>query len=350
MRCSFLAVVNIQLGANFPLNIYKKGIYSIAQRGLLAIKGQNTTRNQHYGILKGHTLLPADDIAMNVNIPSLVRCPNRSTYFPNANWVKQSFSGLVHPFVNSISGTILCQLRALAHFTTTKQCFKNSSYQFNTFFRLMISTLLFYQGGHSLLEFTAPLRVDAIQEAFKPISGFSNIDLISLFFKNNQKAFNHSLDETLKYNRDLLQRKKLHLQITNLVPEKPNNKVLIEFEMKKQLEALARNYELTISRQYFSSFRAGAKKNALIQKELPKIIKCITEGRLSKAKSLLSELKLDLTKVFGRRNFFGNKPESIKLIEKAIKEIDHCKQAQANLNSPNINRISPSVMTRIPKP
>jgi len=44
-----------------------------------------------------------------------IKPSDQAKYDKEALWIQKSFSHLVHPYSNSLSGTLLCQLRALLH-------------------------------------------------------------------------------------------------------------------------------------------------------------------------------------------------------------------------------------------
>ena len=58
--------------------------------------------------------LPQDDIARAEAAIGYLKPSDQAIYNENAAWVQGNFERLVHPFSNSISGTMLCQLRSLA--------------------------------------------------------------------------------------------------------------------------------------------------------------------------------------------------------------------------------------------
>src|ERR1700722_12441520 len=77
--------------------------------------------------------------------------------------------------------------------------------------RSMVSLMTYVSGGHSLYEFTAPLKLKEVIDELKFIPGFSDISLESLFYKNNDRALNKALEKTQVYNEKYL-----------LQPEKKN--------------------------------------------------------------------------------------------------------------------------------
>ena len=114
VKSSFLGVVNAQVNKSLPLDLYGKGIYSDEKKGKQLHPDQVTTRSQHLGIMKGHMPLPQDDIARAEAAIGYLKPSDQAIYNENAAWVQGNFERLVHPFSNSISGTMLCQLRSLA--------------------------------------------------------------------------------------------------------------------------------------------------------------------------------------------------------------------------------------------
>ncbi|HHF7365835.1 TPA: hypothetical protein ACPSKY_000936 [Legionella bozemanae] len=94
-----------------PLDIYGEGIY--LERGKATKENQSKTTTSALGLLQSSDPVPLDDPARMTQIQEFLKPSEQSTYDPNAQWVKDNFSRLVHPFSNSISGTMLCQIRAL---------------------------------------------------------------------------------------------------------------------------------------------------------------------------------------------------------------------------------------------
>jgi len=347
--CSFLGVINAEARPDLPIVIYGFGIFSEENRGKRIIEDQKTTRNQHLGIMKGHMALQRNDIAFSSEIFPYLKPSDQSDYIQNAEWVKYNFNQLMHPFSNSISGTMLGQLRVLA-FLGKSSPFMHETNKFSLFVQLFISTMLFNSGGHTLLEFFHPITLPPVRKAFRLIPNFPNIDLTSMYFTNNKESFDKALEDTIEYNKAQLMRKKLHIQIKNPINVEPTNKVLKTLEMSKhinqlvkKLEILKENYAFENKEQYFNFIRSGSKKIKIIQTEFEKIIKSVQNHDLISAKDLLLKLNIKLMEQFGELTFIGKKSQSIKLVEQAIFEVNNCLETEIRLFSDNFfhkNRIN----------
>ncbi|MCW8460344.1 hypothetical protein [Fluoribacter dumoffii] len=102
-----------------PLDIYGEGIF--LDRGKEPKRNQRKTTTSALGILQSADPVPLNDPARMAKTQDFLKPSEQSTYDPNAQWVQDNFSRLVHPFSNSISGTMLCQLRALAKIKELKK-------------------------------------------------------------------------------------------------------------------------------------------------------------------------------------------------------------------------------------
>lgn len=133
----------------------------------------------------------------------LVFCtfPNETNYDVSSEWQEMNFSRLVHPHVNSISGVLLIQLRIMTKLASEKQFIFSTPEKMKIFFRCYLSSMLYTRGGHSLNEFMSVFEIPEVRECFR-----NHFTLNSLFYKDNQNAFQAALTATIEYNRrDLLQ-------------------------------------------------------------------------------------------------------------------------------------------------
>lgn len=213
--CSYLAGVIASLITDLPIDIYGKGIYSSERRGKVPKQQEGSTRNSNMGLLKGHMLLFKNDIAFAPDIvPQFVKPSESSTYDPNADWVKYNFTKLVHPFSNSISGTLLCQLRVLAKLKEDNKETIRTKEQIELYFKALISAMIYFSGGHSIFEFTYPLQLPAVKQAFKYIKDFDSITMESMYYHGDQKQiFNQIINQTISYNNYILSKYAINYQI-----------------------------------------------------------------------------------------------------------------------------------------
>ncbi|MEO8400780.1 MAG: hypothetical protein ABI597_03150 [Gammaproteobacteria bacterium] len=127
--------------------------------------------------------------------------PNETNYDIDSEWQEINFSRLVHPHVNSISGILLTQLRIILQMESEKCSVFKTVGKMKLFFQCYLSSLLYTRGGHSLNEFSSVFEVPEVSAHFG--DGFT---LNSLFYEDNQTAFQAALTSTIEYNRrDLLQ-------------------------------------------------------------------------------------------------------------------------------------------------
>lgn len=110
---AFVAMIIASQGPHLlPLDIYGEGVY--LERGKITKANQSKTTTSALGLLQSSDPVSLDDPARMAKTQEFLKPSEQSTYDPNAQWVKDNFSRLVHPFSNSISGTMLCEIRALA--------------------------------------------------------------------------------------------------------------------------------------------------------------------------------------------------------------------------------------------
>lgn len=313
VKSSFLGVVNAWYN-RMPIDIYGTGFYSPKNNGKLMVKGQETTRNQHLGLLKGHMPLALTDIARsNTEIPYL-KPSDQATFVKGRKWVKQNFSRLVQPFSNSISGTMLCQLRAHAMLQNEgKAEFCDTAHDFGLFNKLMVSAMLFNSGGHTLHEFTAPLGLRRVQHEFRNIAGFDATNLESMFLSDNGAAYDTALGDSIDYNKILLQREVLHQSLKNIAALDISAKPKSSQDIAKSVETLRDNHNSRSIYKMARMFGIGTKKNTLIQENLAFAIKQLDHGNIASAKNIVKHLKNDLIKL-GKNNFWGGESQSYKLV------------------------------------
>lgn len=335
VKSSFLGVVNAWY-TPMPLNIYGTGIYSEKNKGKEIVKGQDATRNQNLGLMKGHMPLALDDIARSDKEIPYLKPSDQAAFVEHAQWVESNFGKMVHPFSNSISGTTLCQLRASAKLRDGGHgVFTDSGERMGQFSQLLVSAMLFNSGGHTLNEFTAPMALDSVRDEFRATPDFDKLNLESMYRTGNEEAFDAALKDTIQYNKNLLMRQALHAQIRGEMPVEPENAALKKLEEKQlaihlddmvtnesdRVNDLKDNYNNRVKGQFFSSFRVGADKNRLIQDGLQKAILHIKEAQLAKAQQVIANLKTTLVTNYGSTNLWGKKSESIRVVESVEAEL-----------------------------
>lgn len=225
VQIAFLGVISAWNRQDLPLNIYHHGIFANENRGKVPKvdperrkdNKQSSTRNSALGLLRGENPIPRDDIAfaMTGDAPSYLKPSDQAAFDEEAQWVQSNYELLVHPFSNAISGTMLCQLRNLVDLRNKGWgIFTSSREEFNQFSRLFTVVMLYGSGGHSLLEFIAPLDVQEVKDEFPALLiSDKPITLESMFYTENQNAFNAALNETIHYNKEILKRREMLQEI-----------------------------------------------------------------------------------------------------------------------------------------
>lgn len=195
---------------HFPINIYGEAnsIFSTERRGRTARvdaqgKPQKIKANS-LGIMRGKMPLARDselfeDPSMDI-ANQYGRCPENSTYMPECEMPQYIFSTQVTPFVNSISGTMLCQLRVMAKLMADDELvYQDKPEELENYFRCFIAFMIYNFGGHTLKEFHLVIQLPQVQNIFKDLPGFERLNLKNLFQNTNQTAFDSALNKTIDY-------------------------------------------------------------------------------------------------------------------------------------------------------
>lgn len=129
-----------------------------------------------------------------------------------STWVEYNFQQWVHPFLNSIFGTMLSQLRNMAQMPNDGDDVVTQSVEkMSLFLKPYIAAMLFNSGGYALYEFIAPLGLPEVQAEFSSIHGCNEMNIDSIYWKDNQEVFDAALSDMIRYHHMLLLRKALHL-------------------------------------------------------------------------------------------------------------------------------------------
>lgn len=318
INCTFLGVIICIIYNQFlPLNIYNTGIFTDNNRGRVLPQEQQTTRNQNLGIMKGHMPLAKDDIAYSDEIIPYLKPSDQSSFVNHAQFVVSNFNKLVHPFSNSISGTMLCQLRLHAYLRNYGWgIFTASAEKLSQYSQLLISAMLFGSGGHTLNEFTAIFSLDEVKREFSSTHDFDKISLASMFLTNNEKAFDQALEDTIDYNNAILLGEQLHAEIRALNQSNPSISAINQ---------LFHDYEHGQKSQWFPFLRAGVKKSELITTGLDVVKSHLMNNDAISATHAIKQLKNNIEAQFGKTNFWGEKSESLKLVESVENELVYMK-------------------------
>ena len=236
----YYSVMYAFFNPNIPIDIYDKGIFGPASRRNVRKIDQNkqVAGTHNAGLLTSTMPLPLSDEVVRVEPYQFLKASDRTNWRgetltdeDQAFWTIFNFSNLVNPHSNAISGTVLGMLRALSHFSSQGNGEFKTKEEMKTLLKCVISSLLYTHGGHSLNEFTYVLELPEVQQAFATIPGFSDLNLKSLFLDDNEAAINTSLDAAIEYNKTIINRAKLHEQITKqetapLTESKPDDSLI----------------------------------------------------------------------------------------------------------------------------
>ncbi len=217
----------------FPLDIYNaKGSYfSGSQRGRIDIES-NTWQvySEAVGILFPSQAKSYQDVSqlprgIGRDLPNVLRTkPDDKAAYP-----KRLKESLIHPFVNAISGFTCLHLRAIHGFLLKKpegvSCIDNIE-KMMSFLKMLSSVILLGSGGHCYIEMVDVMHVDmatqGLAEVFAAVSGESPTDchdtlksktLSNILLEGNERAFDHALSASISYNKQLLKRQQLMMQV-----------------------------------------------------------------------------------------------------------------------------------------
>jgi hypothetical protein len=196
-----------------PLPIYGVGIYSPEARGKSMKENQGDVRSQHMGLMKSYMPVPQYDVASSGTIFPYLKPVDQARVSFSSAWGKATFNRRVHPVSNSISGTILAQIRLIASLGEKEKSTFSSKGDLEIFFKLFTSNLLYNGGGHTLLEYLAPFELKEVKKALHKVIPGCNFSLDHLFREDNEGAFNRALKATIKYNKLLLNKNRMHAEL-----------------------------------------------------------------------------------------------------------------------------------------
>lgn len=253
-QVAMTAVHTAMTKSTYPLNVYDSADspYEPSKRGRLPKIDENgqkqTVKSNNLGIMRSyHMPMPGDDALYEPPTMFMAnqyrRCPDGSTFVIKAEQPQQTFQTQVSPFVTSISGTMLCQLRVIAKLLE-QQAFQyaNNPEQFKSFMRMYVAFMIYNFGGHSLLEFTNVWHIPLVQQTFKDIPGFQDLNLYQLFQVENDDSFMSAMNKTIEYTQALQQRDLRHQELLNDSNIEVTELTEIEQEIKASWDILHNNY------------------------------------------------------------------------------------------------------------
>lgn len=229
-----------------PIPIYGQGLFSKEFRGRERKNLIEQSFSYSLGILKDYMPLSNNDAARSESLSVYPRPINFNKYIRNTVWAEYNFSRGLHPFVNSISGSMLMHTRVIALlkpdnleaginelFTTISQSLSDrrsrlidkeqilksftsiniSENEIFKIWRILISLLLYASGGHSLFEFIEPFNAPEFRQEFIDFPKLQYINLTTMFYENNEDAFDKALEDSITYNSIILNKQKIHLEL-----------------------------------------------------------------------------------------------------------------------------------------
>lgn len=335
VKCTFLGVLNACLNP-LPLDISSQGMYSG--------KNQTATRNQSLSLMKGHMLLEKNDIERAGGVMPLMKPSDQARFVEGATGVESSFEKKEHLFSNSISCTMLAQLRSIAGLREAGiQTLPETTEKMSEYFRLLISSMLFVSGGHSLNEYTAPIFLPAVRDEFKDIQDFDSMTLSSLFYAGNETSFNTALQDTILYNKPLLLCHRLYAQVANTVSSKePNFAALIAMDDEGRATDEWGRYAVLLS-QLQQEMKAElpnhsrSKHHALLIQQTAKIDQDLQRGDVTSAIETVRALKF----MIPRKKFFNFASQSHQWVETLENRLEELGRLKNHLNPTHDETLNP---------
>ena len=205
-------------GSVLPLNVYGQGWFHDAARAKVQKPDQQDVRNLGHGIMRSSMPLPPEDEIVTSQKPfPILSPPDRSdqAHFSEAyDFAHKINNTVVHPFVNSISGTSLTLVRALAGAIEArgKPIEGHEGKLIANYLTLAISAMAHSMGGHSLYEFTEPLMIPEVSSVLASWD-VPPLNLETMFLTGNEEAFERALTATIVYAENLALKKQLHAEI-----------------------------------------------------------------------------------------------------------------------------------------
>ncbi|MDX2346543.1 MAG: hypothetical protein QNK11_06715, partial [Legionella sp.] len=268
------------------------------------------------------------DIAMSEEEIPYLKAAEYTTFVEGSRWAEKNFEQFVHPYSNSISGTMLCQIRAIAKLRGEG---KETPENLPLFTRLLACNIILMGGGHTLYEFSEPFNIPEIEKEFSHM-GFSEI-----YRFKNEAAFEKGLEDVIAYNNVLLTQQVMHAMIKGEEPITLKNAVLDKFILDTasvqqldmleaaipELEKLIQDYneKTEVRGEKVSANRS--EKNELLKNGLSEIIQCIKAGDVEKVPNVIANLKRTLVSQHGVKTWLSGKSKSYQLVKKVEESVSN---------------------------
>ena len=197
-------------------------------------------RASYLGIIHGKS--PFDEVYTDPvkDSQSLLNCFQKSTNRSNLVMTSDYYDKLqemqVHPFVNGISGFSLMFFSFLEQILIDQK-FKIELSNLENFIKCWMSTFLLFTGGHSIYELTSVLEIKEILDKMsRVINDIKLINIISLFYNNNNFAFNESIKKSIEFNNRYI----------------IFNDLMLEFKTKTKVRSIKERINMNIQNEDFS--------------------------------------------------------------------------------------------------
>ena len=206
-----------------PYNPINRGREERLDRDLPDKYQLQNVRPHTLGIMRSYMPLPREDALFSEEPSNYSRPADQYTYIDNHylssspySVPKKMFSNGVTPFVSSISGTMLMQLKIMAVFLHNgifpfqAKPGDSNNVQLQLYIKSFVAFMLYNAGGHSLDEYLSILNYAIVRKEFEDLAGFSSLTLKNLFQDQNTVAFDKTIEQTIVYNNNIIQKKKIH--------------------------------------------------------------------------------------------------------------------------------------------
>lgn len=217
-KLSIFSIVIVTLNDTIPLDIFNSGIFLKQNRGLI-LKDEVQSLSHNGGILKSFMPMGMSDLLFASRCYTYPRCSEKATYDPSSEWAKQAFARIVHPFCNSISGTLLAFLRIHLELIQYRQASFDKLDEFKDLAIIFMCSLLYMEGGHSLFEYTALFDLHDVKNELLEKSRIEELILSMLLTHlQNLDLSNENKNESLEMIKNFIEKKISSLSDLNLDP------------------------------------------------------------------------------------------------------------------------------------
>lgn len=224
--CTVLATHVTQYDTSLPVDVYTDGIFTMGMdgRGRLLKNNHAQVKTGAKGLMRSIDPLPYDDVVNQhslsseniIQVSQFQRSADQATFMIESQWSQHLFSRLTQPYSNGISSTTLAQIRNLI---MEKRLGKNHFNKcFLEYITLFAGLMVYNSGGHSFFEIFEVLKLNQFRELLqsekKMYDALDKEELMTYcLYTSRRQAFDSALTETLKYMRQLLNKKYMHAEL-----------------------------------------------------------------------------------------------------------------------------------------